>query len=98
MYINMENWAEIRRRVLAEGQSKRSVCREFDIHWDKLQKILVHAGPAGYRRREPRPSKRRTHTSRSCPGKLDAGRTEPMVGSALLVLSRLARLGSGESS
>ena len=55
MFTNMENWAEIRRRVLAEGQSKRSVCREFDIHWDTLQKILVHAGPPGYRRTAPRP-------------------------------------------
>jgi transposase len=55
VFTNMENWAEIRRRVLAEGQSKRSVCREFDIHWDTLQKILVHAGPPGYRRTAPRP-------------------------------------------
>jgi hypothetical protein len=32
MLTDMENWAEIRRRVLVEHQSKRSVCREFDIH------------------------------------------------------------------
>jgi transposase len=52
---DMENWAEIRRRVLVDGQSKRSVCREFDIHWDTLQKILRHAEPPGYRRTVPRP-------------------------------------------
>jgi transposase len=51
----MEKWAEIRRRVLVDGQSKRSVCREFDIHWDTLRKILGHAEPPGYRRKAPRP-------------------------------------------
>src|SRR3954447_15112511 len=51
----MENWAEIRRRVLVDGQSKRSVCREFAIHWDTLQKILSHPEPTGYRRAGPRP-------------------------------------------
>jgi transposase len=51
----MENWAEIRRRVLVDGQSKRSVCREFDVHWDTLQKILDHPEPLGYHRTAPRP-------------------------------------------
>lgn len=51
----MENWAEIRRRVLVDGQSKRSVCREFAIHWDTLTKILTHPEPPGYRRTAPRP-------------------------------------------
>jgi hypothetical protein len=51
----MENWAEIRRRVLVDGQSKRSVCREFDIHWDTLQKIPHHSEPPGYRRAAARP-------------------------------------------
>ena len=54
MYTDMENWAEIRRRVLVDGQSKGSVCREFDIHWDTLQKILNHPEPPGYRRTAPR--------------------------------------------
>jgi transposase len=55
VFIDMENWAEIRRRVLVDGQSKRSVCREFDIHWDTLQKILYHSEPPGYRRVAARP-------------------------------------------
>jgi transposase len=55
VFTNMEKWAEIRRRVLVDGQSKRSVCREFDIHWDTLQKILGHPQPPGYRRSGPRP-------------------------------------------
>jgi transposase len=50
VFTDMENWAEIRRRVLVDGQSKRSVCREFAIHWDTLQKILRHPHPPGYRR------------------------------------------------
>jgi transposase len=55
VFTDMENWAEIRRRVLVDGQSKRSVCREFDIHWDTLQKVLNHPEPPGYRRDAPRP-------------------------------------------
>src|SRR5512144_2950182 len=50
----MENWAEIRRRVLVGGLSKRAACREYDIHWDTLQKILDHPEPPGYRRTAPR--------------------------------------------
>src|SRR5215213_9472522 len=51
----MDNWAEIRRRVLVDGLGKRAACREFDIHWDTLTKILAHPGPPGYRRTKPRP-------------------------------------------
>ncbi len=50
----MEKWAEIRRLVLAEGHSKRSVCRQFGIHWDTLTKILGHSEPPGYRLVRPR--------------------------------------------
>lgn len=55
MYTDMENWAEIRRRVLVDGLSKRAACREYDIHWDTLRKILDHPEPPGYRRTTPRP-------------------------------------------
>src|SRR4051812_5215999 len=51
----MDNWAEIRRRVLVDGLGKRAACREFDIHWDTLTKILAHPQPPGYRRTKPRP-------------------------------------------
>ena len=54
----MDKWAEIRRRVLAEGHSKRSVCREFGIHWDTLAKILEHTEPPGYRQTRPRPKRK----------------------------------------
>ena len=55
MYTNMEIWAEIRRRVLVDGLSKRAACRAYDIHWDTLKKILEHPEPPGYRRTVPRP-------------------------------------------
>src|SRR5437764_15076635 len=51
----MDNWAEIRRRVLVDGLSQRAACREFDLHWDTLTKILEHPEPPGYRRTAPRP-------------------------------------------
>ncbi len=55
MFTDMENWAEIRRRVLVDGLSKRAACRAYDIHWDTLRKILEHPEPPGYRRTAPRP-------------------------------------------
>src|SRR6476620_4440701 len=54
VFTHMYNWSEIRRRVLVDGQSKRSICREFDIHWDTLQKILANDEPPGYRHARPR--------------------------------------------
>ena len=50
----MDQWTEIRRRVLVDEQSKLSVCQEFGIHWDTLTKMLEHAEPPGYRQRPPR--------------------------------------------
>lgn len=53
MYCDMEQWAEIRRRVLVEGLSKREACKTFKLHWKTLQKMLSHAEPPGYRRAKP---------------------------------------------
>ena len=50
----MHDWAEIRRRVLVEGLSKRAACREFDLHWSTLEKILACDEPPGYREARPR--------------------------------------------
>src|SRR5262245_34157655 len=50
----MESWAEIRRRVLVDGLSKRAACRQYDIHWDTLAKILTHPEPPAFRT-APRP-------------------------------------------
>jgi hypothetical protein len=53
----MEKWVEIRRRVLHGEISKRAACRECEIHWQTLTKILTHSEPPGYRRTKPRASK-----------------------------------------
>ena len=49
----MEQWLEIRRRVLIEGVSKRQILRETGMHWKTLEKILQHSRPPGYRRSKP---------------------------------------------
>ena len=51
----MEQWAEIRRRVLAEGVSKRQVLRETGMHWTTLERVLSHSVPPGYRQEGSRP-------------------------------------------
>lgn len=48
--MNMEQWARVRRKVLVDGRSKRSVMSEEGLHWETLQKMLSHPGPPGYRR------------------------------------------------
>ena len=53
----MEQWLDIRRRVLCEGVSKRQILRETGMHWTTLEKILAQpAPPPGYQRRQ-RPKK-----------------------------------------
>jgi hypothetical protein len=51
----MDNWAEVRRRVLVDGLGERAACRAYGIHWDTPRKILGHPEPPGYRRTAPRP-------------------------------------------
>jgi transposase len=50
----MEQWTEVRRRVLTGELSKRAACREYDISWHTLSKMLAHDEPPGYRQRAPR--------------------------------------------
>ncbi len=49
-YRNMEQWLEIRKRVLRDGVSKRQILRETGMHWTTLEKILQHSSPPGYQR------------------------------------------------
>ncbi len=58
VYTYMEQWSEIRRRVLVEGVSRRQIIRETGMHWDTLQKILAHSEPPGYRQQHPRARKK----------------------------------------
>ena len=53
MYADMEQWSEIRRRVLVDGLSKREACKQYGLHWRTLTKILSHEEPPGYRRVKP---------------------------------------------
>jgi hypothetical protein len=53
MYNDASRWLEIRRRVLVDGVSKRRVCRENQIHWSTLERILQHELPPG-RKQTPR--------------------------------------------
>ena len=48
--MDMEQWARVRRKVLVNGRSKRSVMSEEGLHWETLQKMLSHSQPPGYRR------------------------------------------------
>ena len=45
----MQQWTDIRRRVLKEGVSKRQILRETGMHWTTLEKILGQSRPPGYR-------------------------------------------------
>ena len=54
----MEEWSEIRRRVLVEGLSKRAACRAYGLHWHTLTKMLEHSEPPGCRAAQPRARRR----------------------------------------
>ncbi|GEM_PF-3118485 len=49
MYTDIEEWTEIRLRVLNGKASKREILRETGMHWKTLEKILSHSEPPGYR-------------------------------------------------
>jgi len=50
----MDQWSEIRRRVLTKELSKRQACEQYQIHWKTLEKMLRYSEPPGYRRASPR--------------------------------------------
>jgi len=50
----MEQWTEVRRRVLTGELSKRAACREYQLSWHTLEKMLAHDEPPGYRLKAPR--------------------------------------------
>ena len=55
VYRNMEQWTEVRRRVLAGELSKRQACVTYGLHWQTLQKMLEHVEPPGRSERQRRP-------------------------------------------
>ena len=54
MHTDMDQWTEIRRKVLVEGASKRSIHRDYGIGHQALAKILANAEPPGYQMAENR--------------------------------------------
>jgi hypothetical protein len=46
----MHEWSEISRRVLTGEISKRAACREYDLGWHTLKKMLEHEAPPGYQK------------------------------------------------
>ena len=58
VYTDMRLWTEIRRRVLAEGLSRRQTCRDYGLHWHTLTRILEHSEPLGYWQAQPRPKRK----------------------------------------
>ena len=49
----MELYGRVRRAVLVEGKSERTVAREFGIARETVRKMLRYAIPPGYRREQP---------------------------------------------
>ena len=49
----MEIYGRVRRAVLVEGRSQRSVAREFGLARVTVRKMLGYSIPPGYRRKEP---------------------------------------------
>lgn len=75
----MEQWARVRRKVLVDGRSKRSVMSEEGLHWETLQKMLSHSWPPGYRRVRKRGRKIDAHLEwirRVLDGDREAGRKQ----------------------
>jgi transposase len=54
VFTDMEQWAEIRRRVLTGEICKREACREYGLHWLTLKKILAADEPPRFRPKAPR--------------------------------------------
>ena len=55
MYTNMDQWTDIRFRVLRLKESKRKILRETGMHWRTLEKILQYSEPPGYTLKRERP-------------------------------------------
>ncbi len=54
----MNDWTEIRRRVLVAGVRRRQILREPGMPRQTLKPILEHREPPGYRPPQPRPRKK----------------------------------------
>jgi transposase len=51
--FQVEIYGRVRRAVLVEGRSRRSVAREFGISRKTIEKMLRYSVPPGYQRQQP---------------------------------------------
>ena len=51
----MNDWTEIRRKVLVEKVSIRQICRDYDVSHHTVRKMLEISEPPGYQRTGERP-------------------------------------------
>ncbi len=58
VFKDMEKWVEIRRRVLCKEISKRQACRDYNVPWRTLTRILEHVEPPGYQLKRARPKRK----------------------------------------
>jgi hypothetical protein len=61
MYCDIQQWREIRRRILEKGTPKKRVSAETGISRKTINKMLAHEHPPGYRRRRSRYPKLAPH-------------------------------------
>jgi transposase len=54
MYCDVRQWRQIRRRILEQRVPKKRVSAETGISRQTINKMLAHAQPPGYRRRQSR--------------------------------------------
>ena len=79
MRTDMDQWTEIRRKVLVEGVSKRSIIRDYRMSGRTVDKILANAEPPGYRGAELRPKRKLTEALAEEIDKiLEADKTAPV--------------------
>ena len=72
----MEMWTEIRRKILVEGASRRSILRNYKISADVLERSSPTPNP-GYRQSVPRPNPRLGELQGVIDEILEADKTAP---------------------
>lgn len=77
VYKDMDEWAEIRRKVLTGEVSKRKIMKEKKIHWTTLKRMLANATPPGYRLSEARRKPKLGDHLEWITGVLEADRSMP---------------------
>ena len=89
MHTDMQQWNEIRHKVLVESVSKRQIRRDYRAGSVTLEKILSNSEPPGYRQSVERPKSTMTSTKpRLSPERFSQG---GLVGDDLALIGHLRR-------